>query len=436
MSGEDILVVEDNKTTAAIMQLKLENLGYKVPSLARNADEAIQQAGRYHPALVLMDINLGRGADGIEAANIIKKKYKIPIVFVTRYSDESTLARAKDIHPLGYINKPLRDKDIRATIEIAMEQIRSRARSNVHVELEHEHSDHDIRIEILCDVQGSILEYDANIMQRTLKHLDIESAEELLPYNHYQLNSYCLRLDNSHLIAGRLLDNIFTWEYVPDKTTGTVRVICENITSKSRLMENHATEDAFKQTLNCLSVGVTLLNQRLQPTFINETARSLLQESSSLFIRNGRLCVEHEAMDYDLKKMIETAGTGKLTLGQAGSDQTIDLLISPLQTSLAERSDDAPVAIAFIFCGRKDREHLETVLERLYLLTKAEARLAAALVQDPRLEEAAASIGITVNTARTHLKKLFSKTGTDRQSSLVHHIVTGPAGILIKAGTL
>lgn len=434
MTGEKILVVEDNKTTASIMQLKLENLGYKVPSLAKNADEAIQQAAKFHPSLVLMDINLGKGTDGIEAADIIKKRFKIPIIFVTRYSDETTLARAKNIHPLGYINKPLRDKDIRATIEIAMEQVRYDSQKSVT--LESDHTDPEIKIEILCDARGAIIEYNQAAMEQVLKLLDIDTPEELLPYNHYQINGYCLRLDTSHLIAGRLLDNIFTWEYIPDKAAGTVRVICDNITSKNRFTNSHANEDAFKQALNYLSVGVTLINRKLQPTFINETASALIKESCNLIIRDDRLCIRDENLNGKLRQLVTETRNGKLTITGVKPGESIDILISPLQSSLTERSEDAPAVIAFLFSGRKDQAQLEDVLERLYSLTKAEARLAAALVQDPRLEEAAGSIGITVNTARTHLKKLFTKTGTDRQSSLVHHIVTGPAGVLIKSGTL
>ncbi len=434
MTGENILVVEDNRTTATIKQMKLENLGYKVPSLARNADEAIQQAGKYHPSLVLMDINLGKGADGIEAADIIRKKFKIPIIFVTRYSDDSTLARAKNIHPLGYINKPLRDKDIRTTIEIAMEKVR--AGINQTIPLEDEEHEPDVRVEIFCNPDGSIHHYDEANMERIQRILEIDTAEELLPVNHYQINSYCLRLDNSHLIAGRLLDYIFTWEYLPDTASNTVRIICENITSKNRLTDSHANEDAFKQALNYLSVGVTLINRKLQPTFINETAQQLIDNSSQIDICRNSLSLRDENLNSTLKKLVETPNHGKITVPDSRADQTIDIFISPLQAALTERSEDAPAVIAFIFAGRKDREYLETMLERLYNLTKAEARLAAALVQDPRLEEAARSIDITVNTARTHLKKLFTKTGTDRQSSLVHHIVTGPAGILIKSGTL
>lgn len=433
MSGENILVVEDNKTTASIMQLKLENLGYKVPGLAKNADEAIQQAEEFHPSLVLMDINLGKGADGIEAAGIIKKRFKIPIVFVTRYSDDDTLARAKNIHPLGYINKPLRDKDIRSTIEIAMEQVRFQANK---INEDKSEAESDLRVEMICNPDGSILAYDETTMQRMLSSLELDSPEDLLPINHHQINSYCLRLDNSHLIAGRLLDYIFTWEYLPDNEKREVRIICENISSKDKLTTNHAHEDAFKQTLNYLSVGVMLINQRMELTFINDTAKSLIRSTTRLSSHNNIISIKDEEIDEQFRLLVEQAKSGKISVHGRLGDHVIDILVSPLHSSLRLRSEDAPAVIAFMFSGMKDQARLETVLEDLYSLTKAESRLAAALMKDPRLEEAAHSIDITVNTARTHLKKLFSKTGTDRQSALVHHIVSGPAGILIKSGKI
>ncbi len=72
------------------------------------------------PHLVLMDIRLGKGMDGIDAAEIINKHFGTPIVYVTAYADEETLGRAKLTKPAGYINKPLREKDLQTTIEIVL----------------------------------------------------------------------------------------------------------------------------------------------------------------------------------------------------------------------------------------------------------------------------------------------------------------------------
>ncbi len=433
MPGEQILVVEDNKTTASIMQLKLQSLGYKVPFLAKNADEAIQQVEKSHPSLVLMDINLGKGADGIEAASIIKTRFKTPIVFVTRYNDDATLARAKNIHPLGYINKPLRDKDIRSTVEIAMEQVRHNAKNQQHEQVEQAT---ELKVEFICDAKGRIIDFDPVPMFETLKTLELDEPEQLLPLNHIQVSSYCQRLDSSNLIAGRIFDHIFTWEYIPDKHNDQIKIICENISNKDRLSARHTMEDAFKQTLNYLSTGVILINEQMEPTFINDTAKTLVNATNLINLSNKQLTLTDVDLQNQLILLVQESKDGKITLTDGSVDTTIYLLISPLQNSLNSRSNSAPISIIFLFSGRKDQAQLETVLEYLYGMTKAESRLAAALMRDPRLEQAASSIGITVNTARTHLKKLFSKTGTDRQSSLVHHIVSGPAGVLIKSGSV
>ena len=72
------------------------------------------------PDLVLMDIRLGEGADGIDAATAISKHMDVPIVFVTAHSDSDTLRRAKIVNPVGFINKPLRESDLKTTIEFAI----------------------------------------------------------------------------------------------------------------------------------------------------------------------------------------------------------------------------------------------------------------------------------------------------------------------------
>jgi len=107
MHKESILIVDDDRTTASVMQLHLNNYGYHVAGVASSAKEAIKIAKDIEPDLVLMDIRLGEGADGIEAATAISKYMDVPIIFVTAHSDNDTLRRAKIVNPLGFINKPL-----------------------------------------------------------------------------------------------------------------------------------------------------------------------------------------------------------------------------------------------------------------------------------------------------------------------------------------
>ena len=122
MAGERILIVDDDRTTASVMQLYLENFGFVVPDIACSGTAAIEKAKKLKPDLVLMDIRLGKGLDGIESAEVIMEKLHIPVIYVTAYNDEETLERAQMTNPYGFINKPLRDTDLKTTVRFALDK--------------------------------------------------------------------------------------------------------------------------------------------------------------------------------------------------------------------------------------------------------------------------------------------------------------------------
>ena len=123
MAGERILVVDDDRTTASVMQLYLENFGFIVSDIAISGTEAIEKTKKLRPHLVLMDIRLGnKGLDGIDSAEVIMQKLNIPVIYVTAYNDEETLERAQMTNPFGFINKPLRDTDLKTTVRFALDK--------------------------------------------------------------------------------------------------------------------------------------------------------------------------------------------------------------------------------------------------------------------------------------------------------------------------
>jgi two-component system, response regulator PdtaR len=122
MSGERILIVDDDHTTTNVMRLYLENFGFIVPDTAYSGAQAIEKAKKLKPDLVLMDIRLGKGLDGIDSAEVIMEKLNIPVIYVTAYSDEETLERAQMTNPYGFINKPLRDIDLKTTVRFALDK--------------------------------------------------------------------------------------------------------------------------------------------------------------------------------------------------------------------------------------------------------------------------------------------------------------------------
>lgn len=115
-----ILVVEDESIVAEDIRDSLESLGYTITDIADTGKEAIEKAAKYQPNLVLMDIRLKGNMDGVQAAEQIWSLFKIPIVYLTANSDISTIQRAKDTDPFGYVTKPFKEKDLHTAVEIAL----------------------------------------------------------------------------------------------------------------------------------------------------------------------------------------------------------------------------------------------------------------------------------------------------------------------------
>ncbi|HAK45174.1 MAG TPA: two-component system response regulator [Spirochaeta sp.] len=124
MKNEKILVVEDERIIAIDLQRRLERFGYTVVGIAAAGDQAIELVKQYSPDIILMDIMLVGDIDGIETATIIKNEFAIPVIFLTAYSDDKTLERAKIAEPSGYILKPFKDKELYTTIDISLYKYR------------------------------------------------------------------------------------------------------------------------------------------------------------------------------------------------------------------------------------------------------------------------------------------------------------------------
>ncbi len=119
IEGKQILVVEDEIITAMDLQQRLKNLGYNVPVIVSSGEEAIKKVKENNPDLVLMDINLYGEMDGIEAASKIHSFSDIPVIYLTAFSDDKTLERAKITEPYAYVIKPIKERELHINIEIA-----------------------------------------------------------------------------------------------------------------------------------------------------------------------------------------------------------------------------------------------------------------------------------------------------------------------------
>ena len=115
-----ILIVEDETIIAFDPKSHLEQMGYTVLAQVNSAEKALELIEKDPPDLVLMAIVLKGKMDGIEAADIIRSQWGIPVVFCTAYADRDRLERSKLVYPFGTITMPFQDNDIKVTVEMAL----------------------------------------------------------------------------------------------------------------------------------------------------------------------------------------------------------------------------------------------------------------------------------------------------------------------------
>jgi signal transduction histidine kinase/AmiR/NasT family two-component response regulator len=118
--NKKILIVEDELLVAEDIAFRLKSLGYKITDMVISGEDALSSIEKENPDLILMDIMLKGELDGIQTHEIINKKYSIPLVYLTSYSDEKTFSRAKLTQPFGYIIKPFDERELHTVIEVAI----------------------------------------------------------------------------------------------------------------------------------------------------------------------------------------------------------------------------------------------------------------------------------------------------------------------------
>jgi len=115
-----IMIVDDEKIITMHMDELLTSMGYDVVGIASSGEEAIEKAEKLLPDIILMDIIMSGVKNGIEAANEIKQKHDIPIIFLTAFADDKLVEKAKISEPYSYLIKPFQGQELKAAIEIAI----------------------------------------------------------------------------------------------------------------------------------------------------------------------------------------------------------------------------------------------------------------------------------------------------------------------------
>lgn len=133
-SRSRILVAEDERIVALDLAGALDELGYDVPATVASGEDAVHKVAELRPDLVLMDIRLAGGIDGVQAAEKIGREFGTPVIYLTAHSDEETLRRAIATEPFGYLVKPFKSAQLRCMIETAIYKSRIDGRVRRHLE--------------------------------------------------------------------------------------------------------------------------------------------------------------------------------------------------------------------------------------------------------------------------------------------------------------
>lgn len=125
-----ILIVEDEPIVALDLQQEIKQMGCEVVGVAESAEEALLAVSNCQTDLALMDIRIAGSMDGIQTARLMRGLYGTPSIFLTSYSDESTVTRAARAMPYGYLTKPFQSGELKATLRVALHKAKLDARQD------------------------------------------------------------------------------------------------------------------------------------------------------------------------------------------------------------------------------------------------------------------------------------------------------------------
>ena len=124
MKEINILIVEDESIVAMEIESYITKLGYTVVDICSNANDVFHSIEMYQVNIILMDICIKGTLDGIETAEIVKKKYpQTEIIFLTAHLDDYNVDRAIKINPTAYLSKPFNREELRIFLKIAIRKL-------------------------------------------------------------------------------------------------------------------------------------------------------------------------------------------------------------------------------------------------------------------------------------------------------------------------
>lgn len=197
----NLMLVEDERVVAFDLKKQLQALGYTITAMVASGEQALARVPIDTPDLVLMDIHLEGGIDGIDAAVRIQAEHRIPVIFLTAYAEDETLRRALASRPFGYLIKPCEARELHAMIQMAL------ARREVEVAVEQS----ELRLKLALDAASlGVLEWTPKSgRMRADGHMGTLYRDRRLPVDE-PWSDFLERVavDDRERISGTLMDTL------------------------------------------------------------------------------------------------------------------------------------------------------------------------------------------------------------------------------------
>jgi len=243
-----IIVVDDEVIIAIGLEERLTAMGYDVIGVVHSGEEAVEKAMSLRPDLILMDIMLPGNLDGISAAKIVKARWDIPVVFLSAFSEDKIIEKAKQAEPYGFIIKPFQVRELKAAIEVALYKKGMEQRlKESEMQLQKAHDELERRVEDRTRKLRTTLK----IMKRNEKEIvrhksSLEKVNRELMETNQALSVLARNIDkNKELFEKKIYET----------TTVKILPIIKELKSNSSLKRFMADLDVLETNLNSLFTG-------------------------------------------------------------------------------------------------------------------------------------------------------------------------------------
>ena len=296
MSQKRILVVEDEGLVAKDIENSLLRAGYLVAGVAGTAAEALTLATSAKPDVVLMDIRLKGGVDGITVAENLQVEHDVPVIFLTAHADSNTLDRAKLTGPFGYIRKPFGEDDLRTAIEIAL------YRHDMEVRLHHaeEQMRQVEKMEATARLAGGVAHDFNNLLTVILGY-----SEDLLCRLHGRDYDEVLEIKNAGLLASAVTRQLLTFS---QKQVVQPRLVSLNelIAASTHLLRAALGERASVTTI----LAPELRRVQADPAQVEQVLMNLTLNAREAMPEGGHLLIETANEEDRVRLSVQDTGCG------------------------------------------------------------------------------------------------------------------------------